>query len=142
VAITSFEEDTVPGHYGIREPRPDLPAEDPARLRSAGTVWLVPGLAFDSQGHRLGRGGGYYDRLLADVSGPRIGVTLERQILTAVPSEAHDAAMTMVVSQDRVLHVPSTPCASQLRKETPCPQISSKPCLSPQPTPMVPDKSS
>jgi 5-formyltetrahydrofolate cyclo-ligase len=142
VAITNIEEDTVQGHYGIREPRPELPAEDPACLRSADTVWLVPGLAFDPQGHRLGRGGGYYDRLLAGVLGPRIGVALDWQILPTVPSEAHDITMTMVVSQDRVLHVPPVPCAPQTRKETPCPQISSKPCLSPQPTPKVSNRSS
>lgn len=131
VAIANPETDLVRGHYGIREPRPELPPEDPARLRETDTAWLVPGLAFDAQGHRLGRGGGYYDRLLAGVASPRIGVAQDWQIVAAIPAEAHDIRLTMVVSEERVLHVPSVPGAPQPRKENPCP-ISSNPSLSPQ----------
>jgi len=132
VAIADPEADLVCGHFGIREPRPELPPEDPACLRAADTVWLVPGLAFDSQGNRLGHGGGYYDRLLAGVLGPRIGVVQDWQILPRVPAQAHDIAMTVVVSEKRTLQSPLVHSAPQTRKENPCPQISSKCSPSPQ----------
>jgi 5-formyltetrahydrofolate cyclo-ligase len=132
VVVRSVDEDLVPGHYGVREPRPELPPVEPVCLRSADTVWLVPGLAFDLRGNRLGRGGGYYDRLLAHTAGPRIGVISDWQILPRVPADTHDAAMTMVVSEQRVLHFPPVPEAPQSRKETPCPCISSNRFPSPQ----------
>ena len=124
VAIANPEKDLARGHYGIREPRPELFPEDPAALRGMDTVWLVPGLAFDPQGHRLGRGAGYYDRLLAGVAGPRIGVAQDWQILPAVPAEPHDAILTMVVSEHRLFEPPQVPSAPQPRKENPCPNSS------------------
>jgi 5-formyltetrahydrofolate cyclo-ligase len=121
VAIADPEKDLARGHYGVREPRPELPPEDLADLRGMDTVWLVPGLAFDPQGHRLGRGAGYYDRLLAGVVGPRIGVAQDWQILPSVPAEPHDAILTMVVSENRMFQSPQVPSAPQSRKENPCP---------------------
>ncbi len=61
---------------------------------------LVPGLAFTRDGHRLGRGGGYYDRLLAQcpVSVARIGVGFECQILDALPTAAHDQRVHLVIT--------------------------------------------
>jgi len=66
------------------------------------TLILVPGLAFAaSDGARLGRGGGYYDRLLArpEVRARRIGVAFEVQVLTTVPREEHDACVPELVTE-------------------------------------------
>ncbi|MFN0136926.1 MAG: 5-formyltetrahydrofolate cyclo-ligase [Phycisphaerae bacterium] len=61
---------------------------------------LVPGVAFDRSGHRLGRGGGFYDRLLADpaLRAMRCGVGFECQLFERVPTEQHDQLVQVVVT--------------------------------------------
>jgi 5-formyltetrahydrofolate cyclo-ligase len=87
--------------YGLREPshRHPIPADCIDAI-------LVPGLAFDASGGRLGRGGGFYDRYL-DTSRPPIviGVAFDEQIQGEVPLEPHDERMTVVVTQTRTLLV-------------------------------------
>lgn len=79
------------GAYGVREPisdeivRPDLA--------------LVPGLAFDQNGGRLGMGGGWYDRVLADIP-VKVGVGFGGQIVANVPVEAHDIRMNWLASEN------------------------------------------
>ena len=71
----------VTGKFGIREPAATC-AEIPFdRFDLA----LVPGVAFDGSGHRLGRGLGFYDRLLEKVSGVKCGVCLDGQLLEKIP---------------------------------------------------------
>lgn len=69
------------------------------------SVALVPGLAFDRAGTRLGHGAGYYDELLARVPGdrPRIGVTLDELVIEELPREPHDVAMTHLATQSGVV---------------------------------------
>jgi 5-formyltetrahydrofolate cyclo-ligase len=70
---------------------------------------VVPGLAFDARGGRLGRGGGHYDRLLAARSGQKghrpvlLGLGFEFQIVERVPTAAHDVRLDIVVTEERVL---------------------------------------
>ncbi len=80
------------GRYGIREPR-GL-AVDPATL----DLVIVPGLAFTAAGVRLGRGGGHYDRFLAGVAAPTVGVCFSEQLCAELPSDPHDAAVTRVLT--------------------------------------------
>ena len=61
-------------------------------------VLLVPGLAFSRQGHRLGRGGGFYDKYCKAFSGSTIGTCWENQILSDLPCEDHDMAVDYVVT--------------------------------------------
>lgn len=84
------------GAYGIMEPTGEaLPVD---RYGDIDLV-LVPGMAFDLEGHRLGRGRGYYDRLLPLlVSAVRMGVCFPFQLLPEVPSYGHDVVMHTVVS--------------------------------------------
>jgi 5-formyltetrahydrofolate cyclo-ligase len=91
------------GRYGLREPTgPRLP---PDALRTVDAI-LVPALAVDDAGRRLGRGAGYYDRALpatgATPAGPAlIAVVYDDEILAEVPVEPHDATMTAVLSPRR-----------------------------------------
>jgi len=66
-------------------------------------LFIVPGLAFDRQGHRLGRGGGFYDRLLKDVTVPKIALAFEFQVLAEVPYTSYDVLMTMVITETRIV---------------------------------------
>lgn len=60
---------------------------------------VVPGVAYDRFGNRLGRGKGFYDRLLQSTRATKVGVCYEFQLLDEVPSEEHDVKMDMVISQ-------------------------------------------
>jgi len=85
------------GRYGIPEPKQEFPclnAENVANL-----TWLVPGVAFDQHGHRLGRGGGIYDRLLKTRTGLKIGISYKCQIKPAVPVNTDDISVDLVVTE-------------------------------------------
>jgi 5-formyltetrahydrofolate cyclo-ligase len=83
------ENDLLIGQFGIREPKPTRP------LAEIGTLELVlaPGVAFALDGTRLGRGKGYYDRLLEKARVPKIGICFDWQILTRIPQDGHDVLM-------------------------------------------------
>jgi len=80
---------------GMAEPPADAPAALPPDLV------LVPGLGFDRQGHRLGRGAGYYDRFLATLPSAtwRIGVGFECQVRDSIPTEPHDIRLHGLVTE-------------------------------------------
>ena len=59
---------------------------------------IIPGMAFTLRGDRLGRGKGYYDRLLPKLHCPLIGIAFPFQILSSIPTEQHDIQMTEVIS--------------------------------------------
>lgn len=90
------------GHYGIREPR--SPTLIP--LQEIDLI-VIPGLAFDAQGNRLGRGGGFYDRMLSGFKGARIAVAFDVQILDRIPVDELDQPVHAVVSEIKVLNVPN-----------------------------------
>lgn len=87
--------DLCPGPYGILEPSPALPVVDPREV----TVFLVPGVAFDTAGNRAGYGGGFYDTLLAQSSGWRIALAHLQQLLPHVPTTTHDMPMHLIVTE-------------------------------------------
>jgi 5-formyltetrahydrofolate cyclo-ligase len=91
--------DLRPGLLGIREPTEHCEAIALKRL----DLVLVPGVAFDARGRRLGRGKGYYDRLLSDVRGVRCGVAFDEQIVPEVPVGPRDALLNCVVTPSRWL---------------------------------------
>ena len=80
----------VPGAFGILEPKPETPVVAAAEI----ALILVPGLAFDRFGRRLGRGKGYYDRFLAAFHGKTIGIC--GQLVQEIPVEQHDITMDAV----------------------------------------------
>ncbi|MCL2089029.1 MAG: 5-formyltetrahydrofolate cyclo-ligase [Oscillospiraceae bacterium] len=85
-----FEE----GDYGIRVPKSDCrKVED-----FDNSVCIVPGLAFDKQGYRLGYGKGYYDRFLQNYNGFKIGLCYSECMAESLPREQHDIAVDVVVT--------------------------------------------
>ena len=84
------------GSYGIMEP---CGAVFPASRYGEIQLAVIPGMAFDAEGHRLGRGKGYYDRLLPRLSETRlVGLCFPFQMVSAVPCEAHDRKVHEVIS--------------------------------------------
>ncbi len=81
-----------PGSFGIPEPLGHWP-------RAAPSILLVPLLAFDAHGHRLGSGHGYYDRTLALLKAPAIGIAYAGQEVASIPHEAHDRTLDMVITE-------------------------------------------
>jgi 5-formyltetrahydrofolate cyclo-ligase len=92
-----------PGRFGVPEP----PSEAPAAAPRDGDLWLVPGVAFDARGGRLGRGRGFYDRMLAGAAArPRVfGLAHAFQIVAAVPMAPHDRRVDGVVTERGVVRV-------------------------------------
>ena len=80
----------ISGAYGIPEPKPDAPMVPTAEI----DLILVPGLAFDRTGRRLGRGKGYYDRFLANFHGKTMGIC--GQLVPEIPVERHDITMDAI----------------------------------------------
>ena len=89
--------------FGFHQPVASAPEVPAARIEMA----LVPGLTFDTRGGRLGRGKGYYDRLLSGLpaNGLRVGVTLDRLMTETVPVEPHDVAMTHLITENGVTEI-------------------------------------
>jgi len=94
LAVTGSEE-LKPGAWEIPEPVATCPAVDPSQVE----LILVPGVAFDRQGGRLGYGGGYYDRFLAACPAPRIALAFALQIVDEVPRESHDLLVDDVLTE-------------------------------------------
>ncbi len=97
--IKSFD-DLVSGMYGTLEPSPER--RENINPKSFELV-IVPGVAFDRQGGRLGHGKGYYDRFLELTSAFRLGLTFNCQLLEKVPTELHDVPMNAILSESGIV---------------------------------------
>ncbi len=83
------------GAYGILEPTGSL---FPSPRYPQISLAIIPGVAFDKDGHRLGRGKGYYDRLLPRLTGAcKVGICWHFQLLDHIPTEDHDITMNRIV---------------------------------------------
>jgi 5-formyltetrahydrofolate cyclo-ligase len=95
--ITDAARDLRAGKFGVREPAESCAKIPLNRL----DLILAPGIAFDLQGHRLGRGKGFYDRLLATLHGPTCGVAFDQQIVERIPVEPHDIRLNCILTPTR-----------------------------------------
>ena len=93
-------DDMKKGAYGILEPKTVRKADE-----NNIDVILVPGLAFDSNGGRMGFGKGYYDRLLESSKAVKIGLCYDFQILEKIPTESHDVPMNFVITEKEILEI-------------------------------------
>ena len=92
--------DLVSGHFGILEP---VYKEDRVVEPNGKTLMIVPGVAFDLNGYRLGQGGGYYDRYLAEHKGlANYGLAYEEQIVDRIMINGYDIRMNGLVTDLKV----------------------------------------
>ena len=100
--ITSLEEDLEDGYFGIREPYEKNPADGAAD--APGSLMFMPGVAFDESRHRIGYGGGFYDRYLEAHPGLRtVALAFEFQVKPEVPFEEFDIRPGKIVTEKRVI---------------------------------------
>ena len=95
--------DLVAGVFGLREPRDDSPVVPIDRLAAI----VVPGVAFDATGRRLGWGRGHYDATLSRAPDlTTVGVAFRCQLLPRVPADATDVPVRLVVTEDGIVRTP------------------------------------
>ncbi len=100
---SNWEQDSTPGAYGIPEPRDEGGTIFSPESEGRDTLILIPGLAFDFQGNRIGRGKGYYDRFLSTPGlsqAVRVGVAWELQLHPSIPVLEHDQAVDYLVHEE------------------------------------------
>lgn len=100
--ITSLEKDLEDGYFGIREPYERNPADAAADLPDS--LMVMPGVAFDESRHRIGYGGGFYDRYLEAHPGlGTVALAFEFQVKEEVPFEKFDILPGKIVTEKRVI---------------------------------------
>jgi len=95
--LNTLATDIVVGKFGVREPAASCAEIALNRF----DLVLVPGIAFDLSGHRLGRGQGFYDRILSEASGIKCGLAYDFQLLNTVPTEPHDGKVDFIFTPSR-----------------------------------------
>ena len=99
--VRNLRSEIVRGEFGIREPASQCSEIPFGRF----DLVLVPGVAFDLHGHRLGRGRGFYDRLLSEVGGIKCGVAFDEQIVGEVPVGTLDIQVNYILTATRCVKV-------------------------------------
>jgi 5-formyltetrahydrofolate cyclo-ligase len=94
-------EEVEKGSFNIREPKLHLKRAKPSEVE----IVLVPGVVFAKNGHRIGYGKGFYDRLLKKTKALKIGIAYEFQIVENIPGEPHDTPMDMIVTEKKIIRV-------------------------------------
>ena len=88
------------GKYGILEPK-NIEYADEKEIEIA----IIPGIAFDVNGNRIGYGKGYFDRLLRKMKAIKIAVAFDFQVLEELPVESHDVKMDAVITEKRIFTI-------------------------------------
>jgi 5-formyltetrahydrofolate cyclo-ligase len=101
-AVANFADSLAPGKFGIMEPAGnDVPDEKSSRS----TVWLVPGVAFDRAGTRIGYGKGIYDILLETRPELKVGICYQWQIVGRIEPESHDVKMNYIFTEKEIYKI-------------------------------------
>jgi 5-formyltetrahydrofolate cyclo-ligase len=101
--VDHFAKDLVPGPRNVAEP-------DAARCKAVPMeridIAIIPGLAFDEKGGRIGTGRGYYDRLIPKlaITTRKVALTFEEQIVTQIPMESHDKHVDIIITDKRIIY--------------------------------------
>ena len=101
--VDNPDKDLVTGPRGILEP-------DPARCKRVPLdcidIAIVPGVAMDEKGGRIGSGDGYYDRIIPDLpmTTRKVGLVFEGQLMPQVPMESHDKHVDIIITEKRVIY--------------------------------------
>lgn len=103
--IRSLEKGLEMNRLGIREPLPNLPVIEPGDILHY--LVITPGLAFDREKNRLGRGGGYYDRFICKIRQGRkstiAGVCFAEQVMDSVPVNPRDEKVDMIITDEGII---------------------------------------
>ena len=99
--VQNLRSNIVTGQFGIREPGAHCVEIPLNRL----DLVLVPGVGFDLQGRRLGRGRGFYDRLLADVAGIKCGIAYDEQVAGEIPAGSQDVRLNFILTPTRCAEI-------------------------------------
>lgn len=100
--IASVKSDLEPGAYGILEPKKNnLKKVEPSEI----DLVVVPGVVFNTDGHRIGYGAGYYDRFLKKLRSGcvKVGVAFEIQVLTQIPVDKHDVPVEILITENGII---------------------------------------
>lgn len=99
--LGQYPEEVEPGAFGIPEPKKEfIRCVDPATI----DLFVLPGVAFDGDGNRLGYGRGYYDQILGRTTPvPLIALAFEFQLVDCIPSSVHDVRVHKIVTEDRMV---------------------------------------
>ena len=101
--VDAFRQELIPGPRGVLEPDDSKCKVVPMdRIDIA----IIPGLAFDEKGGRIGMGTGYYDRLVPrlDITTRKVALTFEEQIIPQVPMESHDKHVDIIITDKRIIY--------------------------------------
>jgi 5-formyltetrahydrofolate cyclo-ligase len=101
--VDAFRQELIPGPRGVLEPDASKCKVVPMdRIDIA----IIPGLAFDEKGGRIGMGTGYYDRLVPrlDITTRKVALTFEEQIIPQVPMESHDKHVDIIITDKRIIY--------------------------------------
>ena len=97
--VNDLDKDLEPGKYKIKEPKNRC-----LKINEMDLV-LVPGIAWDEHGHRLGYGKGYYDRYLPSITAASVGLAYDFQVLENIPHEKNDFRVNLIVTEKRVIKI-------------------------------------
>ncbi len=100
--IKIFDSDVSPGAWGIPEPR----GSALVKLDELDVI-IVPGVAFDERGNRLGYGAGFYDKLLSEFKKPTVAIAFEQQIVPMILADPHDVPVKKIVTENRIIEAKS-----------------------------------
>lgn len=96
--VVAYSEcDLQTGSYNISEPNGKAVTPDTI------DVMVIPGMAFDTDLNRLGRGKGFYDRLLSSTHAIKIGICYDFQLIKHIPTDQHDIKMDIIITPNRII---------------------------------------
>lgn len=101
--IDNFDSSLRPGPRGVLEPNPARCKRVPIEQID---IAIIPGIAFDEKGGRIGSGKGYYDRLIPDlaITTRKVALAFEEQLIPQVPMESHDKHVDIIITDERIIY--------------------------------------
>jgi 5-formyltetrahydrofolate cyclo-ligase len=93
-------DDLTEGRYSLLEPHPGTLILSPSEIDLA----IIPGIAFDKKGHRIGYGKAYYDRLNKHLKCPKISLAYSFQIVDNIPAQKHDIPIDLIITENKTIH--------------------------------------
>ena len=101
--VDKLDKELVPGPRGVKEPNSQKCKKVPIKCID---IAIIPGIAFDEKGGRIGTGRGYYDRLIPrlPITTRKVALTMEDQIIPQAPMESHDRYVDIIITEKRVIY--------------------------------------